>query len=184
MMSLNAKYSGWALALALCTAPHAQAAIVTYTGDTTAGPTFDRPFEDLSGISLTGTGVHYSAYSFTVGLSGDYTFALTGLFDTFAILYDTSFIPASALTNALVANDDALTNSFNVSGFAETLTAGTTYVFVTTGFDPNEFGAFSVTIGGPGSVVSAVPEPQTYAMLALGLALVGGARRRLMAPKA
>jgi hypothetical protein len=153
------------------------ATLATYTGDTTGGPTFNRPLEDLTALSGLGTAVSYDVVPIIVSLSGTYSFVTTGVFDTFTLLYSPSFDPATPLNNALVASDDLL--GFNVSGFTQTLTAGTTYFHVVTGFGNANFGAFSVTIGGPG-VITVVPEPSTYAMMGLGLLAVGGliARRR------
>jgi hypothetical protein len=168
-----------ALATACALAGPAQAAIYTFTGNTTGGPTYNRPLEDLSGLSAVGVGVNYATFSFTVGAAGDYSFLTTGEFDTFITLYSGSFLPAASLTNAIVANDDLLAPPFTTSGFIATLSTGTTYVLVTTGFDPGEFGAFSTTIGGPGVV--AVPEPAAWGMLALGLGVVALRRRRAMA---
>lgn len=180
---MNFKPALLALAAAAAVAGPAQAAIFTYTGDTTAGPTFTRPLEDLSGLSAVGVGVRYSVFSFTVSAPGDYTFLTTGEFDTFAVLYQASFNPAAALTNALIANDDLVAPPFTTSGFAETLATGTLYHYVVTGFAPTDFGGYSTTIGGPG-VVTQVPEVQTYLMMALGLGALGLARRRRLAAAA
>ncbi len=164
-----------ALAVTAGLSAPAHAVIFTFTGDTTNGPTFDRPLESLTGLSAIGTDVNYSVFSFTVDTAGAYTFLTTGEFDTFVILYAGSFNPASPLTNALKANDDLL--GITTSGFGQALTTGTVYHYVTTGFDSDEFGAFSTTIGGPG-VVTQIPEVGTYLMMGLGLGLIGAVQRR------
>jgi len=164
------------LALAACAlAGTAQAAIFTVTGDTTGAPTYNRAVSDFSALSGLGTSVAYEILDFTVDVSGNYTFLTTAAFDSFVFLYSPSFNPTSALSNGLTANDDLL--SLTTSGFAFDLTAGTSYQYVVTGFDNGEFGSFSTTIGGPG-VVTVVPEPETYALLMLGLGVVGLAARR------
>lgn len=168
------------IALACTMATQAQAAIFTFTGDTTAKPTYTRPLEDLSGLSAVGVGVRYDTFSFRVGTSGDYSFLTTGAFDTFLTLYTGSFNPAAPLTNAIAANDDLLAPPFTTSGFVGTLTAGVTYVLVTTGFDATDFGAYSTTIGGPGAI-AAVPEPAGYALFGLGLAALALRRRAVAA---
>jgi len=164
------------LALAACAlAGTAQAAIFTVTGDTTGAPTYNRAVSDFSALSGLGTSVAYEILDFTVDVSGNYTFLTTAAFDSFVFLYSPSFDPTSASSNGLTANDDLL--SLTTSGFAFDLTAGTSYQYVVTGFDNGEFGSFSTTIGGPG-VVTVVPEPETYALLMLGLGVVGLAARR------
>ena len=154
--------------------------IVDFTGTTTGGPTFNRPLEDLSAASVIGTAVAYDVFNFSVTENGTYTFLITAIFDSFALLYEDSFNPASPLTNALAGNDDLL--GLTTSGFAHDLTVGTNYVFVSTGFGNLDFGAFSDTVGGPGALVAAsphpVPEPHTGFLLGLGLVAVGLVRRR------
>lgn len=152
----------------------AQASIVTFTGDTTGGPTFNRALEDFSGLSAVGTDVAYNTYTFSVDTSGEYTFLTTAEFDSFTFLYSPSFVAAAPLFNGIAANDDLL--GLTTSGFAADLTAGTSYTYVTTGFALSDFGNYSTTIGGPG-VITAVPEPETYALLLAGLGALGFARR-------
>jgi hypothetical protein len=160
-------------------ASNASAAIVTWTGDTTGGATVDvTPFE------FDGTAVPYAATTFTVDVAGEYSFLLTGAFnyDTVTLLYENSFDPSDVQTNLVTGSDDDVT--YNTSSFSAELTVGTTYTFVATGYDDASFGAYSLTIGGPGTpTVSAVPEPATYAMLGLGLAAVGFTTRRRKAQK-
>jgi hypothetical protein len=154
----------------------AQADIVTWTGDTTSGPTFDRPFADFSDFSPNGAGVSYNTIAFAVGADGEYSFTLHGLgFDTFLFLYENSFAPNDALTNGVAGNDDDV--SLTTSGFAAELTAGTQYFVVVTGFEAGEAGQYSLTVSGAG-LISAVPEPSAWLMLAFGLAAVACIQRR------
>jgi hypothetical protein len=158
------------LCAALSAAPAVQAEIFTFTGDTTGAPTFNRALEGFSGLSGVGTATAYDEFTFTVDTAGAYTFLTTGAFDTFSFLYQDAFDPSDATVNGIASNDDLLPG-FTTSGFSSSLSTGTTYVLVTTGFGNSDFGAYSTTIGGPG-VVTVVPEPGTYALLAAGLGVV------------
>ena len=161
---------------ALALMSSAQAAIFTTTGAlTTSDPTFNRPLEDLTGLSMVGTAARYDVLHFVVGTSGEYTFVTTAMFDSFAVLYSPTFVASTPLVNDQIANDDLL--GLTTSGFAYNLTAGTNYFYVTTAFDNSGLGSYSNTIGGPGSI-TVVPEAGTYAMMALGLGVLGVARRR------
>lgn len=176
MTSPRIALTALAFAAALAAAP-AQATLFTFTGDTTGAPTFNRAFEDFSGLSAIGVNNPYRVTPIVVSISGDYTFLTTApTFDPFSFLY-TSFNPADATANGVAGNDDLL--GFTTTGFAATLTAGTTYYFVMTGFAPSDFGAFSTTVGGPG-VIGIVPEPATYVLMALGLVGVAAWARRRM----
>lgn len=167
-------------------APAAPAAampgISTYTGDTTSGSTFNRALEGFSGLSVVGTGVRYDSHRFRVDASGSYTFLSTAAFDNFVFLYAPSLDPTNALAAGQAADDDLL--GLTTAGFAFDLVAGVDYEFVTTGFENSDFGAFSNTIAGPGAIImstTAVPESQTYALMLMGLAALGIARRRFQA---
>ena len=171
------------LALAACACVSAAQAdsIFTYTGDTTGAATFNRPLEDVSDLSAIGTDTHYHAFNFTVAVDGSYTFLTTATFDSFVFLYDAPFDPKSPLTNAIGGNDDLLGTT--TSGFvAEPMYAGSTYTLVTTGYENTDVGTFSTTIGGPG-IVSPVPEPETYALMGLGLGVLAFARRYAQSAK-
>ena len=181
LLSLPCRAGVCAAVLAVFTAGAAMAATVTLTGDTTGAPTFQRPVEDLSALSAIGTAVHYTSHAFTALVSGNHSFATVGAFDTFVLLYDAPFTPTMALLNALIANDDLTSSAFNVSGFTVGLQAGRQYIYVVTGFDNSEFGAYTTTINAPDP--TAVPEPATWTLVAAAL-LVGMRRRRAMAPTA
>lgn len=151
-----------------------QAAILTFGGDTTGGPTFNRPFEDLSAPSAVGTAAAYDVYTFTVDTTGLYTFLSTAAFDNVVYLYSAALNPAQPLVGALLANDDLLGPT--TSGFSHNLQSGATYAFVTTGFENFDQGQFVNTIGGPG-VITAVPEPANALMLVGGLLGISLLRR-------
>jgi len=139
-------------AAVVCMASAAQADIIDFTGSTTGATGYNRTLEDLSALSVVGTNVLYRTVTLNVSVSGTYTFLSTGQFDTFSFLYQGTFNPNTPLVNAIAGNDDLL--GLTTSGFAADLIAGADYVFVTTAFANTDFGAFSDTIGGPGTVAA------------------------------
>lgn len=180
-LSFQARSGVCAAVPAVLAAGPAVAGTVILNGDTTGTPSFQRPVEDLSALSAIGTAVHHTSHAFTALVSGNHSFATVGAFDTFVLLYDAPFTPTMALLNALIANDDLTSSAFNVSGFTVGLQAGRQYIYVVTGFDNSEFGAYTTTINSPD--LTAVPEPATWALVAVAL-LVGMCRRRATAPTA
>lgn len=172
---MNLKISLIALAASATFATPTLADVTTFSGITTGSSFFNRLIEDLSSLSTTGTAVPYSAYSFTVNTTGSYSFLSTAGFDNFVFLYSGIFNRNQPLVGALKGNDDLITAW--TSGFVYNLNAGATYTFVTTGFSNADLGAFSNTIGGPGTV-TAVPEPSVLVSMLLGLAGVSAAVRR------
>ena len=159
----------------------AHALQISYSGDTTGAATFRRPVENLSALSDIGTAVHYDAHLFTAALDGVYSFTTTGLFDTFVLLYAAPFTPTAGLTRLLAANDDLTEDAFNVSGLGFALLAGQSYVYVVTGFDNDEFGTFSSTIRSPD--ITPIPEPGSWALVALGLGFMAFRRARVSVRK-
>jgi PEP-CTERM motif len=158
------------------TPPATSPNLLTHAGDTTGKATFDRPIEDLSATSGIGDAVAYDTFHFTVGTSGTYTFLTNGLFDTFDFLYANAFDPLNPLNGVIGDNDDSVIG-IGTSGFAAALLAGVDYYLVTTGFSDSDFGLFSTTIGGPGSI-AAIPEPDALALMLAGFGVMGYTVRR------
>ena len=171
-----------AAALVLGAALPASAAF--YVDDTSGGPTYNRALSDFSGLSGVGTDVAYDVFAFSVGADGTYlirSFA-EGLragdpWDQFLFLYAGSFDPSAPLLNGVIANDD-FGGNIGRSGFDVALSTGVAYYLVTTGFANDDAGRFLNIVRGPGDILPVVPEPGTYALLAMGLFGVALAVRR------
>lgn len=175
-----------ALAAALLTTTPAFAASVDFTGDTTGDPTWNRPLTTTT-LSGVGTDVPYEAVGFTVDVSGEYTLDLASfdlnLYDPFLVLYADAFDASAPLDNILATDDDSGPVGAN-SQIIFSLLAGTSYFAVATGFANDDFGAYTLTIDGPGTASNlptgpgVVPEPATWAMMLAGFGIVGHAMRR------
>jgi M6 family metalloprotease-like protein len=96
------------------------------------------------------TTVPYDAMRFTVSTTGEYTLTSTAEWNNYLFLYSNAFDPARQLSNVLLGNDDF--GPIGVAGFTTTLTAGTPYFLVTTGYTNSNFGFYSLNISGVGSV--------------------------------
>lgn len=180
------KYVTLALALTAAVASPAFAGTTIFTGDTTGGAVFNRPLTGAPPTALSGVGtaVRYIVTPFTVSLSGSYNLLNTAAgHDSFLGLHRIAFNPASPLTNALAYDDDAGPGTDSLIS-AISLLAGVSYFAVSTGFANDDFGAFRLTIDGPGNIIGGggggggVPEPATWAMMIFGFAGIGAALRR------
>lgn len=118
---------------------------------TLGGPIWNRPLEDGSGLSSTGTGVSYHVYGpFTVSDSGTYIITSDqDDWDGFILIYQNVFDPESPLTNYVAGDDDGPGVDSQIS---TTLNSGTDYFLITTSFAPDDFGTFTNSITGPGTV--------------------------------
>lgn len=166
--------------LTLClmaTAALAPAGSITVSGDTSTSPfTWDRPTEGAPPplVSVFGTNVPYVSFGFQVSTGGDYAFEVVlPVFDSFLVLFQDPFDPLDPLANAVFAVDDGPATA--------TLTAGSPYTLVVTGYFDSDTGPFDASITGPGDITtsqSAVPEPATWSVSLTGIALLLALRRR------
>lgn len=171
MNSLRKSLSGvvaFLFALAMMLGAQTLHAQTTYSDNgslLTTSPKFRRtgtgnPPTTLGGSASALYFYHLYEFDVTVATEGVWAFrsnSTTGGFDNFTILYQTTFNPASPLTNVVIAADD-LSNSLGIaqnrySGFNKALTAGH-YIFVTTSFfdvtaGSTHEGAFANTITSP-----------------------------------
>ena len=144
-------------------------ATVTYAGSlTAASPTFARPTSAGAGSPTSCTPALgspnitlYSAQPFNVGTTGTYdvvnlsnTFTTVNSQDSYFALYQGSFDPVNPGMNLVYANDDLSASIFR-SEINCTLTAGVTYILVTTPFNVGATGDFTNQISGPGTITLA-----------------------------
>jgi hypothetical protein len=135
--------------------------------------TFNRTFDDCTGLSGTGTAVAFDTVNITntSGSAGSITLAMQApggacptTIDPFLLVYST-FNPATPLTGCLTGNDDF--NSTNCSSVTFPIAAGQTRTVVTTSFPnaTNTAGQFAYeinfagTTGTPGGGATITPAP-------------------------
>jgi hypothetical protein len=169
---------GGALLLSAASVVEAQ----TFSGNSAGGPTFVRR-DQAAGNTCSATGsvtVRYSTVSFLSSVTGSYTFVatMTGL-DPYLFLYAGPFNPSLPALNCIGADDDS-GPGLN-SQLTRSLTAGSTYTAVITGYGAADAGAWTLAATGP-SALTVVPEAPQVLMLAtgmLGLGVVVRRRRQL-----
>jgi hypothetical protein len=160
-----------------------EASTLSYSGDTTNAPTFNRPqTEGFEGgtnpptsLSSNGTAVPYFSQPFVVDTTGFYDVIGSQNFLGIQYLYTNSFNPANPLENVLSGNDP-FPDEGNSGFMGLFLAAQQQYFLVTTGFDNTDksFGSFTNTITGPGNITLGtrknIPEPSAIAgLVAFGI---------------
>lgn len=137
---------------------------VNYSGSTTGGPTWARPWQLGDGtsgscsISGSGTAVHYNTQDFHVDTTGLYTMTATWSgFDGYLHLYELSFDPLDQCLNLIALNDDG-TGADNSQIADQSLTAGVQYILIAGGFGNTDYGTYYITISGVGNpILGTVP---------------------------
>ena len=126
--------------------PATPAGTTSYSGTTTGGPFFDRPFSFCSG---TGGTRRYHAQPFFVDATGAYDITSVQTYDGYIHVYVDAFDPTDPGTNCIAGNDDdPFPGLSGILGLG--LTAGTQYFLVTSAFSGD--GDFDNTISGPGEI--------------------------------
>jgi hypothetical protein len=184
----SSKLLQWLTACAVaCVAGIASASVLNINGDTTGDPTWNRPIAGIPPTNLSGVGtnVAYEVNAFQVTGNGLYDFMVNSAFDNYLFVYQTAFIPTAQFTNILAGNDDA-GGTLNASLTGLSLSVGTQYFFVVSGFSNTDAGAYTASITGAGNNAAflsntnppVVPLPSTAALVALALSALTFARRR------
>lgn len=141
-------------------------AVSSFSATTVGAAQWDRPIGAGPGVSTLGP-VGYHAQPFAVDTTGTYDVFSAQDYDGYLHLYSGAFNPADPIPNLMDGSDDGRNGVGTSDIVGATLTAGTTYWLVTSGFDAAEEGAFTNFIGGVGAV-SLIPEPASLALLSLG----------------
>ncbi len=142
-------------------AQNPRAEVATFSGNTTAAPTWQRPLNVGDGssgsclLSGAGTDVPYEANSFTVPATASYdvyaSYDVASNYDGYLTLYEGSFDPSDPCLN-LIARDDDFADASQSLIESAALTAGTTYLAVVTGFDNDDFGVYEGGVFDAGTV--------------------------------
>lgn len=154
--------------------------ITPFSGDTTGEPTWNRPTSPaFLSLSTLATATPYEVIPFFVSANGLYNIShIQDNWDGFVFLYEDSFDPSLPLVNGIAGDDDG-NGGIGTSDFSASLTAGTQYYLVTTGFDNTEFGTYTGTISSTAGIatIGLIPEPSSLSLLAAA-GLFAARRRR------
>ena len=144
----------------------------TYTATNVDGPEWDRPYSVGDGssgsCSISSSGpVNYHEQHFEVNADGTYTMTSIQNFDGYLHLYEGSFDPTDQCVD-LVALDDDWTMAGD-SRIVYTMTSGTNYYLITSGWGDGDEGDFTNTIEGPGNVMLPLgaPAPDAHFPIAI-----------------
>jgi len=133
-------------------------ASASYSDTNVGGPEWMRPYADGTCCSSLGP-VRYHSQRFQVDASGAYDISSVqqDAWDGFIFVYHTSFDPLNQTINFVAGDDDGDggIGTSDIDGL--TLTAGTTYWLVTTGFANGDEGTFTNTVEGPGNIIFGDP---------------------------
>ena len=157
--------------------------VQAYSGDTTGGTSWVRPFAD--GTCCSGLGpvvLHVEQFTVSANDTCNVRSVQNG-WDGYLFVYAPSFDPLNQTANFVAGDDDGAggIGTSDIDGVA--LTAGTTYQVVITGFELGEEGTFTNTItcpvadvtigaGAPLEPAAMLPTLGQNALIALGL-LIG-----------
>jgi uncharacterized protein (TIGR03382 family) len=169
------------LAALVASAGSAMADVELFNGDTTGGSTYNRVLtgNPPTGLSAVGTAVAYQVIPMFTDSSASVSFeiiAAAASYDTFMTLYTSSFNPLAALTNAVVADDDAGAGSNSL--FSANLTGGAQYYVVVSGFDNADFGTYTLQMSSTSTDITIGNVPAPSALALLGVAGLAARRRR------
>jgi len=163
--SFDTSFGGSAVNMANVEIDLFSVAVSSFSGSTVGAPQWDRPIGAGPGVSGSGP-VGYHAQPFTVDTTGTYDMFSAQDYDGYLHLYGGAFNPADPIPGLMAGSDDGRNGVGTSDIVGASLSAGTTYWLVTSGFDAAEAGAFTNYIGGVGNV-SLIPEPASFALLAL-----------------
>jgi len=128
--------------------PLSPGSMLTMSGDTTGGPTWNRPIAGscpATSLSSAGLAVPYEEHLVYNASSGSLTVTVstTSTHDGYLVIYAGATIPSDVLM-CLAGDDDGGSSFDPVATF--TLSAGMQALIVATGFDDSDHGAYTMTI--------------------------------------
>lgn len=155
----------------------------TFSGDTTGGPTYNRPTAGGSGLSTVGTDVAYEVIPFYVTADGLYDIEIipTGDLDSILFLHEGSFDPLDPLASYFDGTDAGFEGEGELLE-GEPLVTGVQYYIVVAGYynvgEDFSVGGFDGIISGPATpVLGVIPEPSSLGLLLATFPLMTRRRR-------
>lgn len=147
----------------------------SYSGDTTGGPLWDRPFASGTCCSTLGP-VSYQIEYLRVGATGEYNLLSEQDFDGYIFIYQDTFDPLDQEANFVAGDDDGPGGIGTSEILGVTLEADRTYIIVTTAFSAGLEGVYTNTVEGPGDIrfgLASIPTLGEWGMVAFVMLLAG-----------